>query len=212
MVVIPNGVDPAEFKEPADPGAARRALGLAEDALVAGMVSRPSRSKGADLLIRAAALIRPQWPRLRIVLIGTAREEPDMRRLAGELGVADIVLIAGFRGDASRLIRGFDLSVVPSRQEALPFAILEAMACARPVVGARVGGIPEALVDGVTGLLFPSEDVPALAEALSKLLGDPEKRQAMGAAGRRRVECRFSAAAMLAATVSLYETLHAGDG
>lgn len=212
VIVIPNGVDPADFAAAFAPGEARRALGIAEGALVAGMVSRPSRLKGADILIRAAAAIRPQWPSLRIVLFGASREEPGMRRLAAGLGVADIVLFAGFRADARRLLGGFDLSVVSSRHESLPYAILEAMACGLPVVGARVGGIPEAVDDGVTGLLFPSEDVPALAAALSKLLGDPEKRRAMGAAGRRRVESHFSQAAMLAATVSLYETLAAGNG
>ena len=212
VAVIVNGVHPAEFMKPSDPGEARRALGLADTDMVAGMVGRLSRLKGADLLIRAAALLRPNFPRLRVVLIGSEREAGAMPQLAGELGVSDIVRFAGYRSDARRLMHGFDLLVHPSRKEAQSFTILEAMASAKPVVAARVGGIPGTVLDGVTGFLFPAENVPALADAVVKLLEDPEKRRAMGAAGRRRVESHFSEAAMVAATVSLYETLSAGEG
>jgi glycosyltransferase involved in cell wall biosynthesis len=204
VAVISNGVDVAEFMESANPSEARRALGLPDNAAVVGMVGRVSYLKGADLLIRAAASIKSRFPRLRIVLIGAGREEREFRKLAEEQAVSDIVLFAGYRSDARCLMRGFDLLALPSRREAQPFTILEAMASAKPVVAARVGGIPGIVVDGVTGLLFPSENVAALADALGRLLDDPKKREAMGAAGRERVEKYFSQAAMVERTLAHY--------
>lgn len=204
VAVISNGVDAADFTEPSNPSEARRALGVPDDAAVVGMVGRLSRLKGTDLLIRAAASIRSGFPRLRVVLIGAGSEEREFRKLAEEQAVSDIVLFAGYRSDARRLMRGFDLLAHPSRQEAQPFTILEAMASAKPVIAARVGGVPGVVVDGVTGLLFPSESIPKLADALTRLLDDPKKSNEMGAAGRERVEKCFSQAAMLERTLALY--------
>jgi glycosyltransferase involved in cell wall biosynthesis len=204
IIVIPNGVEAAEFAGAVDPGEARRALGVADDGPVVGMVSRLGREKGADLLIRAVARIGARWPRLWLVLIGAGPEMPELRRLAEEEGVAERVVFAGFRDDARRLIHGLDVVVLPSRRDAQPYSLLEAMACAKPVVAARVGGIPGMMADGVTGLLFPSEDVGALADALASLLGDAQKRARMGAAGRQRVETQFSQRAMLEKTAAIY--------
>ncbi|MGH7769147.1 MAG: glycosyltransferase family 4 protein [Candidatus Binatia bacterium] len=205
IVVIPNGVDAAEFsgseKERRD---ARAALGLPERSAAVGMVGRLHAMKGADLLIRAAALIRARAPHLRVALIGTGPEEAALKRLAEELRVSDIVSFAGYRSDARRLMHAFDVLAIPSRQDAQPFSLLEGMACGKPVVGANVGDIPGMLVDGVTGLLFPAGDFTALAAALAKLLGDPQKRTELGCAGRRRVESHFSQAAMLERTEALY--------
>jgi glycosyltransferase involved in cell wall biosynthesis len=116
-----------------------------------------------------------------------------------------VVLFAGYRRDAWRLMPAFDVVALPSRDEAQSIALLEAMACRRPVVAARVGGVPEVVADGVTGLLFARENVGALAGALIELLSDGEKRESMGEAGRRRVGERFSQAEMLRRTMSLYE-------
>lgn len=205
IIVIPNGVDAAEFQgSERDRRDARAALGLPEGSAVVGMVGRLYEYKGADLLIRSAALIRARAPQLRVALIGAGPEEASLKELAAELKVSDIVSFAGYRSDARRLMHAFDVLVIPSRQDAQPFSLLEGMACGKPVVGANIGDIPGMLVDGVTGLLFPAGDLTALAAALAKLLGDPQKRTEMGCAGRRRVESHFSQAAMLERTEALY--------
>jgi glycosyltransferase involved in cell wall biosynthesis len=205
ITVIPNGVEPAEFNpSDAERIPARTALGLPDEGPVIGMVGRLDRLKGADVLIRAVPLIKTKMPTLRVVLIGTGDDEKELKGLAAQQGISDIVLFTGYRSDARRLMHALDLLVLPSRYEGQSLSLLEAMACGKPVVGANVGGIPGVLVDGVTGLLFPSEDVATLAEAIVKLLSDPQKREIMGLAGRRRIETCFSQATMLERIVSLY--------
>jgi glycosyltransferase involved in cell wall biosynthesis len=103
------------------------------------------------------------------------------------------------------LLKGFDVFVMSSVTEGLGSAVLEAMACARPVIGTRAGGIPEMVVDGETGLLVPPHDDAALAAAMVSLLRDPARAAALGAAGRRRVEREFSVEKMVEATVRVYE-------
>ncbi len=205
VTVIPNGIDAAEFTgSPKERSAARAALGLPDRSPVVGMVGRLDELKGGDLLIRAAALIRARVPELKVVLIGAGPAEHALKRLAAERGVSDIALFAGYRSDARRLMHALDLLVLPSRYEGQSFSLIEAMACGKPVVAANVGGIPGVLLDGVTGLLFPAEDFAALADSVVKLLAEPEKREEMGRAGRRRVESDFSQAAMLERTLALY--------
>ena len=203
--MIANGVDLSEFDPPADAGEARRDLGIAGDGPVIGWVGRLQYYKGVDVLIRAAPLLKARWPGLRIVLIGAGPDEAKLRKLAEAEGVAGTVVFAGYRSDARRLMRAFDILALPSRYEAQPYALLEAMACGKPAVAARVGGLASALTDGVTGLFFPSENVPALADALGRLLGDRPLREAMGKAARKRAEADFSQAAMLEKTAALYE-------
>ncbi|HEX9444687.1 MAG TPA: glycosyltransferase [Candidatus Binatia bacterium] len=204
--VIPNGIELGEFDHAMERGEARRALGLAEEDLVVGLVGRLHRLKGIDLLIEAVPLARARAPRIKVVLLGSGPEEEPLRRLAEARGVTEAVLFAGYRSDARRLMPAFDALVLPSRDESQSIALLEAMACRKAVVAARVGGVPEVVVDGVTGILFPAENVPALAEALVALLNDPQKRAVMGGAGRARVRDRFAQDEMLRQTLSLYDT------
>jgi glycosyltransferase involved in cell wall biosynthesis len=205
VIVIPNGIDAAEFQISAEARSeARAALGVPDESPVIGMVGRLDQAKGADILIRAAAVIRRQVPQLRVVLIGAGPAENEIKRLAREHAVSDIVHFAGYRRDARQLMHALDLLVLASRHEGQSLSMLEAMACGKAVVAANVGGIPGVLLDGVTGLLFPSEDVAALADSVVKLLAGPVKREAMGRAGRRRVETDFSQAEMLERTAALY--------
>jgi glycosyltransferase involved in cell wall biosynthesis len=202
--VIANGVDAAEFDAPGDTTGIRRELGVGEAALVIGAVGRLEYEKGTDLLIRAAALLRPRWPALRVVLIGSGPHEREIRELAENEGVADIVRFVGYRDDARRLMHAIDVVAMPSRYEAQPYTLLEAMAARKPVAAAAVGGIPATMADGETGLLFPSGDVDALTRALERLLEDADSRTAMGSAARERVEREFSQAAMVEKLRKLY--------
>jgi glycosyltransferase involved in cell wall biosynthesis len=114
------------------------------------------------------------------------------------------VKLTGFRDDALGLMKSFDLFAMSSVTEGLGSAVLEAMACARPVVGTDTGGLPEAIADGVTGRLVPPHDEAALAGAIIEMLRKPDLRQQFGAAGRARVEREFSVDELVKGTLMVY--------
>src|SRR5262249_46673959 len=136
---------------------------------------------------------------------GTGDLREPLERQIKDLGLERHVYLTGFRSDALGLMKSFDLFAMSSVTEGLGSAMLEAMACRRAVVGTRAGGIPEVVVDGQTGLLVPPHDDTALAAAIVRLLRDASLRQALGDAGRKRVEDEFSAERMVAKTVAVYE-------
>ncbi len=203
--VIPNGVEPREFEAIPSRSQALAELGLQENTMAVGLVGRLHHLKGADYLIEAIPRVLASKPDVKFVFIGAGPEEQSLKALAEQRAVADAVLFAGYRRDARRLMPAFDIVVLPSRDEAQSISLLEAMACRRPVVAANVGGVPEVVDDGITGLLYPAGNVQALAEAVLALLNDGGRRKAMGEAGRQRVANRFSRQSMLRATAALYE-------
>jgi glycosyltransferase involved in cell wall biosynthesis len=125
------------------------------------------------------------------------------------------VLLPGFRADVLGCIKGFDLFVMSSVSEGLGTSLLDAMACARPIVATRTGGIPEIVEDGVNGLLVPPRDPASLAQAIGRMLKDDVRRQSLGAAGFARVRERFTVERMVAETAAVYDrvagTRHAAD-
>ena len=122
-----------------------------------------------------------------------------------ELGVERHVILGGFRTDVIGLIKSFDIFVMSSITEGLGTSILDAMACAKPVIGTRTGGIPEAVRDGDTGLLVPPQDEAALAGAIVKLLKDPALAARLGASGRQRAAEYFSVERMVSETLDVYQ-------
>ncbi len=156
----------------------------------------------------AAALIARDFPAARFLLVGTGPTRAGFEaRLAADPGLAARFVILGSRRDIPALLGALDIFVLSSREEGFPNAVLEAMAAAKPVVAAAVGGVPEAVRDGATGLLVPPGDAAALAAAVSRLAADPGLARAMGAAGRAAVEREFGMGRMIAAYESLYEGL-----
>lgn len=205
METVYNGID----VPPRSNGAGLRAeLGLPADAPLAGEIARLCDVKGQRELIRAAASV----PELRVVLVGEDLEaggafRAGLEREATELGVADRVRFTGYRDDADALLDELDVFVLPSWIEGLPLTVLEAMAHGKPVVATGVGGTPELVVDGETGVLVPPRDPDALAAALRELAADPDRARRLGEAGRRRVEERFSAEAMTSRVLAVYDEL-----
>jgi glycosyltransferase involved in cell wall biosynthesis len=144
------------------------------------------------------------------VLVGLDLEQGgsyqrELERTAERAGVRDRVVFAGARDDAGSLLAELDVLALPSWTEGLPLVVLEAMARRRPVVATPVGGTPEIVVDGETGLLVPPRDPRALAAALRRLLDDPQLRERMGEAGFARVRERFSADAMTERMLAIYD-------
>jgi glycosyltransferase involved in cell wall biosynthesis len=130
-----------------------------------------------------------------------------MQARVAELGLSDRFRFLGFRPDAPRAVQAFDVVAVPSHVEPFGLAALEAMAAGRPVVASRVGGLPEIVLDGRTGVLVPPRDAAALARGIAGLLDDPALMAAMGEAGRLRASKVFSLGAHGEAMQSLYDRL-----
>jgi glycosyltransferase involved in cell wall biosynthesis len=168
-------------------------------------VGRLATPKDFATLIRAASLLDPS--RFDLHLLGDGPDRSDLERLTDVLGITENVTFEGDVHDVDERLLDSDVFVLSSHSEGLPISVLEAMAAGLPVVATRAGGIPELVADGVSGLLVPPDDVQALANALTTLIGDRELRVEMGAAGRRRVEKQFSIDACRAAHVSLYTRL-----
>jgi glycosyltransferase involved in cell wall biosynthesis len=196
--VVPNPIDEDLFA----PGGEE--LAVPGSILVVGRVER---AKGQDLLLEALPAIREAVPEAHIRLIGadggTATRLLDRAR---ELGLPEAIAIEGARArrELPLAYRSAAVCVVPSRFEAFPYTCLEAMACGRAVVAARVGGLPEVLSDGEDGLLVPPEDRAALAGAVRRLLLDGAERRLLGTAARARVLAAFAARTVAARMAELY--------
>jgi glycosyltransferase involved in cell wall biosynthesis len=194
-----------------DPGAgarARAALDLGPDDLVVAMVTVLRAGKGHEVALAALPALRERFPRLRLLVLGDGPARAQIERLAAPLGPA--VVFAGHRDDVPDLLAGADVLLHPTARDALPSALLEAMAAGVPVVASRVGGVPEVVVDGETGLLVsapPSAGV--VTAALARLLGDPELRARLGKAGRTRYEREFTAERWAGRLRSVYEEVGA---
>jgi glycosyltransferase involved in cell wall biosynthesis len=166
-------------------------------------VGRLAPEKGLGVLVDAMAAL----PGCSLLLVGDGPERPGLERRVADLGLADRVEFAGWVDPPWSARRTFDVLAVPSFTEGFPLVIVEAMLAGIPVVASAVGGIPEIVVDGDTGLLVPPHDAPALADALRRLLGDPDLRQAMAARCRQVALAQYTAATMAAHFETLYREL-----
>jgi sugar transferase (PEP-CTERM/EpsH1 system associated) len=209
LVVIPNGIPLGDF-QPGGRAKVRADLGIPPAALVVGTVGRLQSVKGTTYLLEAFACLAPDHPGAILLLVGDGPQRVQLEGMAQRLGVSERVRFLGSRSDVSRLLQAMDVFVLASIWEGMPNAALEAMAVGLPVVATAVGGTPEVVVDGETGLLVPARDPDALARAVAHLLHDPELWRRMGQAGRRRVEQHFSEAQMVRQTERLYDELLSG--
>lgn len=190
LVTVRNGIVAQPL--PGAGVAAREQLGLASDQLVVAMVSVLRPGKGHEVAIRAVDALRSRFPALRLLIVGDGPSRSEVERLAAPLGQAAI--LTGHRDDVMALLDAVDVLVHPSRFDALPTALLEAMAARVPVISSAVGGIPEILDGGASGTLVdPAGGASELSEALARLLSDAAARRRLGEAGRARFEREFTA-------------------
>ena len=168
------------------------------------MVARLAAPKDPMLLLRALTGVRAPF---RLLLVGDGPERGLVERSARDLGLAERVAVTGVSSEVPRLLAGVQVGALVSRQEGFPLAVLEAMRAGLPVIASDVGGVREAVEDGVTGLLVARGDLAGLRAALERLLTDPPLRRALGDAGRRRYEQRFTAARAVAGTEAVYREL-----
>jgi glycosyltransferase involved in cell wall biosynthesis len=191
--VIPNGI-----------AVRRHEPGPARDPVVVGTSALLERRKGIDVLLDASA--RLEKPH-RLVIFGDGPLRRELEGQAEHLGAPAEFL--GFVPDVATRVEELDVFVLPSRGENLPIAILEAMAAAVPVVATRVGGVPEAVVDGESGLLVEPEDAEGLARALERVIADGDLRERLGRGGAARIAERFDARGVAQQMVGLYRELTA---
>jgi glycosyltransferase involved in cell wall biosynthesis len=213
IVNIPNGVDAAPFIGAGrDRLSFRYEIGAPRWAVVATAVASLDVKGHADLLPAVAAVAKDGVD-IRLAVVGEGhRGGPLIIEQAEELGIADRVRVLGFRDDVPRVLAGSDVFVLPTPSEGLSLAIMEAMAAGLPVVATAVGGNPELVEPGITGLLVPAGDPAALAEALRRLAREPGLRRAMGRAARSRVVLDFTVEKMADRYAALYGELLRAKG
>jgi glycosyltransferase involved in cell wall biosynthesis len=212
LEVVPNGIDLDRFRGLPDREEARRALDLPQGCPILICVASLTEEKGQTYLLEAMQAVDAELPEARLLLVGRDRGKADLNALANEKGIGKNVTLLGTREDVPLLLAASDISVLPSLREGLPLSLLESAAAGLPAVATSVGGIPEVVEDEVGGILVPPRDPPALADALLRLLGDPERRRSMGDAARERVERKFDIRMIAAKIQDLYVSMLAPDG
>jgi len=209
VTVIPNGVDVDGFSQ-GRPERLRSELGLGREEIVIGVIARLSPEKGHGHLLRAACTVLQEEPKVRFLLVGDGPLRRALEREVSILGLTGFVIFGGNRADMPEVYAISDIVVSASLREGFPLSILEALAASRPVIATRVGGVPEIVQDDVTGILVDPGDEIGLANAILGLLRDAPHRRALGQAGRKLVEERFSVHRMAREYMRVYTDM-AGD-
>jgi glycosyltransferase involved in cell wall biosynthesis len=208
ITTIHNGID--VVAEPGSGRELRAQLGWREDDLVVGMLSALRAVKGHDVAVAAFRRLADQFPNLKLLIVGRGPEWDTIASTVQDLGSR--VAMIGHRFDVMRCFDAFDVCLHPSYAEAFPTTLIEAMAASVPVVATAVGGIPEIITDGESGVLVPA---PPTADGISSTLGallrDVPRRRALGRAARHRYEQRFTIEPWILATRKVYEDVLAGE-
>ena len=205
-VTVHEGID-VDHVVAAPPVNVHEAFWLPHHAPVVGNVAALVPHKGQRYLIDAAHLVVQEVPDARFIILGEGELREHLERQVREHHLEKHVLLPGFRTDVLGCIKGVDVFVMSSVTEGLGTSLLDAMACARPIVATEAGGIPEIVEDGVNGLLVPPRDAPALAAAIVRALRDQTLRERMGKAGFERVNERFTVERMVEQTGAVYHRL-----
>jgi glycosyltransferase involved in cell wall biosynthesis len=199
--LIHSGIDAKCFLE------ANRSTSSTEGPATIGCLAVMEPRKGIQYLLEAVALLRARGIALQCAIAGEGSLRAELQEQARTLGLHENIRFLGFVSDNAAFLDGIDIFVMPSLFEGLGVAALEAMAASKPVVATRVGGLAESVVDGVTGVLVPARDAGALADAVTRLLRDPELAREMGRKGRERVLEHFTLEQMAAKNESYYYEL-----
>ncbi len=211
MIRIYHGLDPVwvegQSSTIAGPISVQEEFGIPPNAPLAAVIARLNPQKGHTYLLTAFAKVIEALPEARLLVVGDGHLRGDLEKQTEELRITHRVIFTGWRNDIPRLIADLNLLILPSLWEGFGLVLLEAMMMGKPIVASGVSAIPEIVVDGVTGLLVPPRDPEALAEAIIALLQNRERAEAMGRAGRARVERYFSLERMVQQTEALYEEL-----
>jgi glycosyltransferase involved in cell wall biosynthesis len=213
IVSIPTGVDVERFSPDVSGDAVRAEFGVGRGAPLVSVIGVLRSWKRHDVFLEAVRLLREGGSPVRALVVG---EGPQRERIAGEIAgkdLARVVRMTGYRHDIPKIVAASDVIVLPSdRFEGVPQVILQSLAMRRAVVASPIGGIPEVVHHEKTGLLCPAGDPPAFADAIARLLADPQLRERLGEAGRKLVLSRYSSTAMCERTEAFYRFLAQSKG
>jgi glycosyltransferase involved in cell wall biosynthesis len=208
VTLINNGVDLDVFRPSERTRAAFRAsLGVAPETPLVGFVGRIDVEKGPDQFLQAAQVIHDEAPQAHFVMVGTGHQYDRMQQMTADMGLSEVMHFAGLWPDTSKVYPGIDLLLQTSRIEGMPLSLLEAMACELPVVALGVGGVPEIVEEGRTGMLVSPGDWRGVGQRAIDLLEHPTRMAAMGEAARARIRAHFDLRSTVAQTTHLMETL-----
>jgi glycosyltransferase involved in cell wall biosynthesis len=201
---VPTGIDLDRFR-PRDRREARRALRLDENRNYLGIVATLRNWKGHAYLLQAFSRLAPRYPSWHLLVVGDGPQRHNLEKLIAGLDLGERARLVGNRDDVQHWFNAFDLFVLPSYgEEGVSQSVMQAMASGLAVVATTVGGIAEAVVPGVTGLLVPPHEGSTLEAALARLMGDPDMRGRFGEAGRQRARERFGIERMLDAMEAVF--------
>lgn len=187
-----NGIDTDRYTDTSTRPTVRKSLGIAETARVIGTVGRLNEVKNQHLLLRAVATLGPDYEDVHVLLVGDGPERASLEKLSVDLGLAPRIHFAGYQQHPEHFLPAMDLFALTSRLEGLPLALLEAWAASVPVISSAVGGVPKVVIDGESGLLFPSGDEAALTAAIKRLFADVQFARKLAAAGLSVVRKHYS--------------------
>ncbi len=207
IVVIPNGIDLSRFKKKVSTQVERNSLRIEENAFVVGTIGRLTKVKGQEYLIKAVQKVVSQFPQTRFIIAGAGELKGELFNLVVKLGLEPYFRFLGHRDNIEEIIQTFDLAVFPSLQEGLSLAILEVMACGKPVVATDVGGNRQLLEKNKCGFIVPVAQPEPLAEAILWLLRNPNLANAMGQRAKRLVYEKYDSKIMVKRIENLYEKL-----
>jgi glycosyltransferase involved in cell wall biosynthesis len=205
LVPIQLGLELGQFtRAERSRGHMRRELGIASDTPLVGIVARLVPVKAHEMFFQAAVRVRAALPRTQFLVLGDGERRPELESLVGQLGLQESVRFLGWRRDMVNVYADLDVVALTSLNEGSPVALIEALASARPVVATAVGGVPEVVIDGVTGLTVPSSDTAAFADAVVRLLSDESLAARLGAVGRQHVYPRYDSSRLANDVRTLY--------
>jgi glycosyltransferase involved in cell wall biosynthesis len=209
--LIYNGIDFSEFTADPDSSGLNKTTGIKHEHVI-GMVSHLEPLKGHKVLLNAAKSILKADYNIKLSIVGheaggTKQYVHELKSLANDLGIAKHVMFLGYRKNVAEILKTFDICVLCSFEEGFGRVLVEYMACGKPVIATNVGGIPEIVVDGETGILVPVGDHKSLAEAIIRLIDDPLLSRQMGNDGRLRVQKYFDLKMNVRKTQELYQKL-----
>jgi glycosyltransferase involved in cell wall biosynthesis len=205
IVLVPNGIPPLVAGANDN---VRAELSIAAEAPVVGTVSVLRDQKALDILLRAATIVRERIPDVQILIAGDGPEREPLERLSSGLGLDASVRFLGSRSDVPALLGAFDVAALSSDYEGTPLAVMEYMAAGLPIVATRVGGVPELIEDGRSGVLVDRRSPEQLAAGLVRLIKDRDLAAQLGIAARERQRDEFSIASVSKRVESLYERLY----
>jgi glycosyltransferase involved in cell wall biosynthesis len=207
LACVRSAIDMENYEGNCDKTWFREQFNLADDALVMGVVAQLIPRKGHRYLLEAMPGLIRAFPRLHLLIFGKGALHEKLQRQIEALRLTDNVTLAGFRDDLPHILPCLDLLVHPALMEGLGIALLQAASAGLPIVAVDAGGMPEAVEDGVNGLLVPAGSVEALADALHRLLGDEALRRQMGERGREKMRREFSVDQMVMGNLAVYREL-----